>query len=142
MKIKISKMQNQFLFKKAFTYLLLASIFISCNSDNTKDKTPEISKVQVKDSTWYLSQPLIKDIYTADPAAHVFNGKIYVYGSHDIDAGIPEKDDGSHFAMKDYHVLSMDSVGGKVTDNGIALDIKDIPWVGRQLWAPDAAYKN
>ena len=59
MKIKISKMQNQFLFKKAFTYLLLASIFISCNSDNTKDKTPEISKVETKDSTWYLSQPLV-----------------------------------------------------------------------------------
>ncbi|MEJ0057214.1 MAG: family 43 glycosylhydrolase [Bacteroidota bacterium] len=24
----------------------------------------------------------------------------------------------------------------------MALDIKDIPWVGRQLWAPDAAFKN
>lgn len=44
--------------------------------------------------------------------------------------------------MKDYHVLSMDSINGKVTDNGIGLDIKDIPWVGRQLWAPDAAFKN
>ena len=30
----------------------------------------------------------------------------------------------------------------KVTDNGVALDKKDIPWAGRQLWAPDAAYKN
>src|SRR5690606_5295218 len=36
----------------------------------------------------------------------------------------------------------MDSIGGKVTDHGIALDIKDIPWAGRQLWAPDAAYKK
>lgn len=90
----------------------------------------------------YLSQPLITNIYTADPSAHVFNNKIYIYPSHDIDAGIPEKDDGSHFAMKDYHILSLDSVGGKVTDNGVAIDIKDIPWVKRQLWAPDAAYKN
>ncbi len=36
----------------------------------------------------------------------------------------------------------MDSIGGKVTDHGVALDIKDIPWAGRQLWAPDVAFKN
>lgn len=90
----------------------------------------------------YLSQPLIKGIYTADPSAHVFNGKIYIYPSHDIDAGIPENDNGDHFAMRDYHIFSMDNIGGKVTDHGVAIDIKDIPWAGRQLWAPDAAYKN
>jgi Glycosyl hydrolases family 43 len=38
--------------------------------------------------------------------------------------------------------LSMDSIGGEVKDNGVALDIKDIPWAGRQLWAPDAAFAN
>ncbi|HSU49005.1 MAG TPA: glycoside hydrolase family 43 protein, partial [Segetibacter sp.] len=47
-----------------------------------------------------------------------------------------------HFDMKDYHILSMDSPTGKVKDNGVALSVKDIPWAGRQLWAPDAAYKN
>ena len=44
--------------------------------------------------------------------------------------------------MRDYHVLSMDRIGGLVKDNGVALDIKDIPWAGRQLWAPDATVKN
>ncbi|WP_025762536.1 glycoside hydrolase family 43 protein [Dyadobacter tibetensis] len=87
-------------------------------------------------------KPLIKDIYTADPSAHVFDGRIYIYPSHDIEANIAQDDDGSHFDMRDYHVLSMDSIGGKVVDHGVALDIKDIPWAGRQLWAPDAAYKN
>jgi hypothetical protein len=87
-------------------------------------------------------KPLVTNIYTADPSAHVFNGKIYIYPSHDIDAKIPEDDEGAHFAMRDYHVLSLDKIGGTVTDHGIALDIKDIPWAGRQLWAPDAAYKN
>lgn len=90
----------------------------------------------------YLAKPLISSIYTADPSAHVFAGKIYLYPSHDIESGIPENDSGDHFAMCDYHILSMDSVGGKVTDHGVALDIKDIPWAGRQLWAPDAAFKN
>ena len=90
----------------------------------------------------FLNQPLVTDIYTADPSAHVFNGRIFIYPSHDIDAGVKPDDLGSHFAMRDYHVLSMDRVGGKVTDHGVALDIKDVPWAGRQMWAPDAAEKG
>ncbi|HEY5508348.1 MAG TPA: glycoside hydrolase family 43 protein [Paludibacter sp.] len=85
---------------------------------------------------------LVKDLYTADPSAHVFNGKIYIYPSHDIESGIPENDNGDHFDMRDYHVFSMDSIDGEVTDHGVALDVKNIPWAGRQLWAPDAACKN
>jgi hypothetical protein len=88
------------------------------------------------------AQPLVKHIYTADPSAHVFNGKIYIYPSHDTATGVPEDDLGSHFDMKDYHILSMDHVGGKVTDHGVALSIKDVPWAKQQLWAPDAAYAN
>ncbi|NDU96774.1 family 43 glycosylhydrolase [Spirosoma terrae] len=90
-----------------------------------------------------ISQPLVSHIYTADPSAHVFNGKIYIYPSHDIDAkDVREDDEGGHFAMRDYHVLSLDKIGGPVKDNGVALDLKDVPWAGRQLWAPDATYKN
>ena len=89
-----------------------------------------------------ISKPLVSHIYTADPSAHVFNGKIYIYPSHDIESGVPQDDEGGHFDMKDYHILSMDKIGGKVTDHGVALDIKNIPWAGRQLWAPDAAFKN
>jgi Glycosyl hydrolases family 43 len=94
------------------------------------------------DPAKFLTQPIISDIYTADPSAHVFEGRIYVYPSHDFEAGVPQDDLGSHFAMRDYHVLSMDTVGGKVTDHGVALDIKDVPWAGRQMWAPDAAEKG
>ena len=35
-----------------------------------------------------ISQPLVTHIYTADPSAHVFDGKLYIYPSHDIEAGI------------------------------------------------------
>jgi hypothetical protein len=88
------------------------------------------------------SRYLVKDLYTADPSAHVFNGKIYIYPSHDIESGIPENDNGDHFDMRDYHIFSMENIDGAVTDHGVALDIKNIPWAGRQLWAPDAAHKN
>ncbi len=90
----------------------------------------------------FAAKPLVDHIFTADHSAHVFNGRIYIYPSHDIESGTAEDDEGGHFDMKDYHILSMDAIGGKVTDHGVALDIKDIPWAGRQLWAPDAAYAN
>ena len=89
-----------------------------------------------------ISQPLVKHIYTADPSAHVFNGKIYIYPSHDIDAGDAFDDLGSHFAMEDYHIISMDTPDGDATDNGCALHINDVPWATKQMWAPDAAEKN
>ncbi|AUP77896.1 glycoside hydrolase family 43 protein [Flavivirga eckloniae] len=89
-----------------------------------------------------ISQPLVSHMYTADPSAHVFNGKIYIYPSHDIDAGIPFNDNGDHFGMEDYHVISMDSIDSEAVDNGMALHIKDVPWAERQMWAPDAAHKN
>jgi hypothetical protein len=89
-----------------------------------------------------ISKPLIKKIYTADPSAHVFNGKIYIYPSHDIDAGEAFDDLGSHFAMEDYHVISMDSIASEAIDNGIALHVNDVPWAKQQMWAPDATEKD
>ena len=89
-----------------------------------------------------LSAPLVTHIYTADPSAHVFEGRVYVYPSHDIDAGIPFDDDGSHFGMEDYHVLRQDSPQSPAEDCGVALHVRDVPWAQRQMWAPDAAEKD
>ncbi|WP_430818460.1 glycoside hydrolase family 43 protein [Carboxylicivirga caseinilyticus] len=85
---------------------------------------------------------LVDHMHTADPAVHVFNGKIYIYPSHDIESGIPENDNGDHFDMRDYHVFSMDDIDGPVTDHGKVLDVKDVPWAGRQMWDTDVACKN
>ncbi|WP_428999970.1 glycoside hydrolase family 43 protein [Stenotrophomonas rhizophila] len=89
-----------------------------------------------------ISQPLVSHIYTADPSAHVFEGRLYIYPSHDIDAGTPFDDDGGHFGMEDYHVLRMDSPQGEATDCGVALHVRDVPWAEKQMWAPDAACRD
>lgn len=123
--------------------LTCSLLFVSCSENQSAQKTAPTETTKTdSNGKKYLSQPLVSHIYTADPSAHVFNGRIYVYPSHDTATGTPEDDLGSHFNMMDYHILSMDSVGGKVTDHGVALDIKNIPWAGRQLWAPDAAFAN
>jgi len=89
----------------------------------------------------FLSAPLVSHMHTADPSAHVFEGKIYVYPSHDRESGKPAGG-ADQFDMKDYHVFSMDEVGGPVTDHGMALHVDDVPWATRQMWAPDAAHKD
>ncbi len=85
---------------------------------------------------------LVPGAYMADPSAHVFDGKLFIYPSHDWESGVEENDNGDHFNMKDYHVFSMDDIDGKVTDHGVVLDTDRIPWAGRQLWDCDVAEKN
>ena len=89
-----------------------------------------------------ISRPLVTHIYTADPSAHVFDGRLYIYPSHDIEAGIPFNDLGDHFGMQDYHVLRLDSVEGEAVDCGVALHVDDVPWAQRQMWAPDVARRD
>lgn len=98
----------------------------------------EVAKLKAR----AISQPLVEHIYTADPSAHVFDGKIYIYPSHDVEGGIPFNDNGDHFDMRDYHVLSMDSPTSAAVDHGVALDVSDVAWAERQMWAPDAARKD
>lgn len=86
---------------------------------------------------------LIDGIFAADPRAHVYNGKLYIFPSHDIESGIPENDNGDHFDMKDYHVYSLDDPdNGLATDHGVALDVKDVLWGERQMWSNDVAEKE
>ncbi|MFL9843597.1 glycoside hydrolase family 43 protein [Flavobacterium rhizosphaerae] len=135
--------KNNILRAGALTITAITAISLTaCKGEKKEGEDTATVNDTVQEEKKFLTEPLVTDIYTADPSAHVFDGKIYIYPSHDYDAGIAENDNGDHFAMKDYHIFSMDSIGGKVTDHGVALDVKDIPWGGRQLWAPDAAYKN
>lgn len=86
---------------------------------------------------------LVAGDYMADPSAHVFNGRLYIYPSHDWESGIPENDNGDHFNMKDYHVFSLDDVeNGNIIDHGVILRTEDIPWAGRQLWDNDVAFRD
>ena len=81
--------------------------------------------------------PLITTDYYADPSCRVFNGTMYVYGSHDIY-------NTSWYKMRDYHVWSSTN-GVKWTDHGVALDKSNVPWVDQSqdtMWAPDCVYKN
>lgn len=87
---------------------------------------------------------LFPNDYMADPSANVFNGKLYVYPSHDWDSGEAFDDDGGHFQMKDYHVLSIegDPMTAPVTDHGVILDVNEVPWAEKQMWDNDVVEKD
>ena len=91
---------------------------------------------------------LVPDDFMADPSTHVFNGKLFIYPSHDWESGVPENDNGDHFNMKDYHVFSTDDIEAvargekKLEDHGVVLKVEDIPWAGRQLWDCDVQEKD
>ena len=91
---------------------------------------------------------LVPGDYMADPSVHVWNGRLYIYPSHDRQSGIPENDAGDHFAMTGPHVFSTDDLEAVVrgekelTDHGVILRVSDIPWAGRQLWDCDTQEKD
>ncbi len=87
-------------------------------------------------------EPLVRHIFTADPSARVFDDRIYIYPSHDLPHDGEDDDEGGEYIMEDYHVLSMDSPEAECIDNGEALNMKDVPWVGKQMWAPDCVCRD
>ncbi|QDH81637.1 family 43 glycosylhydrolase [Echinicola soli] len=118
---------------------MAAATMMACKSKPVEQDTQDNA-----DSTEvsYLHEPLIQSPYTADPSAHVFEGKIFIYPSHDVESEVEEDDTGGHFNMKDYHVYSMDSPTAEVVDHGKVLDVNEVKWAKRQMWAPDAAERD
>lgn len=86
--------------------------------------------------------PIIHNQFSADPTARVFNGRLYVFPSHDIISPVePER---KWFSMADYHVFSTDNLTDW-TDHGVILSQEQVPWgnpVGYSMWAPDCIEKD
>ena len=87
--------------------------------------------------------PIITDQYTADPSARVFEGRVYVYPSHDTPAG-EGRGRAGWFCMEDYHVFSSANLVDW-TDHGVIVHQDSVPWVNSHayaMWAPDCISRN
>jgi beta-xylosidase len=105
-----------------------------------KERMPKIFSLQILFCivvSSYGQNPIITNIYTADPSAHVWNdGKVWLYPSHDQD------DATNYSSMNGHHVFSSPDLVNW-TDHGIIMHTDSISWARNgYLWAPDAAYKN
>lgn len=85
---------------------------------------------------WFTSKenPIVRHIYTADPAARVFDNRLYVYTSHDEDTA-------QYFDMVDWHVFSTDNLVDWI-DHGAIFGLDRIQWAQKWAWAPDCVSRN
>lgn len=90
----------------------------------------------------YSQNPIINHSFSADSTARVFDGKIYLYPSHDIESPVARLKD--WFCMEDYHVYSSEDLVNWM-DHGVILSQNNVPWVEREsysMWAPDCVFKG
>ena len=86
--------------------------------------------------------PVIRDQYSADPTARVFNNKVYIYPSHDIDSPVDNLKE--WFCMADYHVFSSENLTDW-TDHGVIVSQEHVPWGNPEaysMWAPECVCKD
>ena len=91
----------------------------------------------------FAQNPILQTQFSADPTARVFNGKLYLYPSHDILATEGRGRVG-WFCMEDYHVFSSEDLT-HWADHGVILSQDKVPWVrpdSYSMWAPDCIYRN
>lgn len=99
--------------------------------DFTGAPTPPATTLSYLGLNGVARNPIVGHVFTADPSAKVFEGRVYVYASHDLD-------NQSSYDMRDYHVFSSNDLVNW-QDHGVVLDAADIPWASR-MYAPDAAF--
>ena len=91
----------------------------------------------------FAQNPIIRDQFSADPSARVFEGKVYLYPSHDILA-VEGKGRPGWFCMEDYHVFSSENLTDW-TDHGVIVSQDKVPWTNPTayaMWAPDCIERN
>ncbi|MFY0624869.1 MAG: glycoside hydrolase family 43 protein [Reichenbachiella sp.] len=113
-------------------YILVALVFLSaCTSvgkDQKKSLQPELLKVD--------NNPVIKDIYTADPAAMVYDEVFYLYTGHD------EQQFGQKgFLMNDWYIFSTTDMVNW-TNHGPSLNTNQFEWAKGSAWAAHVVEKN
>lgn len=82
------------------------------------------------------ANPIITDVFTADPAAMVYKGTVYLYTGHDVP---PDKHE--NYAMNDWLIFS--STDMKTWQaHGSPLSVKDFTWAASDAWAGHVIEKN
>jgi len=102
-----------------------------------------ITAILIQSNT-FAQNPIIRNQFTADPSARVFNGKVFVFPSHDIVAPEGKNLRQNWFCMEDYHVFSSENLVDW-TDHGVIVSQYDVVWIDSttySMWAPGCIERN
>lgn len=106
--------------------MLLAALSVVCGAEAKRTITPNNPILKSSDEGF---------IYLADPAAEVFDGRVYVYCSHD------QPNAKNYGSMQDYAIVSSKDLKSW-TNHGVVVKPREFSWADGQMNAPDAAYKD
>lgn len=84
----------------------------------------------------YGTNPIIRNIYTADPAPMVCGDTLYLYTTHDEDVLVND-----FYTMRDWRCFSTKDMV-HWTDHGAVFSLDDISWADDRAWAPQAVERN
>jgi beta-xylosidase len=84
----------------------------------------------------FAANPVIQHMFTADPAALVYNDRVYIYTGHDEAA-----EGHDSFVMRDWHVFSSSDMVNW-TDHGAVLRVSDFSWASADAWAGHCVYRD
>ena len=82
------------------------------------------------------SNPVVTNMFTADPAGLVYNDTMYIFTGHDE---APAGHEG--YIMNDWHIFSSGDMDTWV-DRGAALSIKSFKWARGSAWASQTIERN
>lgn len=88
------------------------------------------------DNKEFHKNPIVTNIYTADPAPMVFEDTLYLYTTHDEDELI-----NNFYTMFDWRCFSTKDMVNW-TDHGCIFSLDDIEWADDRAWAPQAVARN
>jgi len=121
--------------KNTFSIILFFLLITACNTKK-KDEVSVSEKSETLGSEVKINNPIIKDKFTADAAALVYNDKVYLYAGHD------EAENDFHFyKMNEWLVYSSSDM---VTweEHPVPLKTSDFSWASGDAWAAQVIERN
>ncbi len=119
-----------------FALFCACGCFISCqNEDASKQEVlPEGNTPTSVEMS--INNPIIKDVFTADPAAIVHNDTVYLYTGHDI-----APNDLNFYKMEDWLVFSSTNMVDW-NSHPVPLKVSDFKWAKADAWAAQVVERN
>lgn len=121
--------------KNGLIIILFISIITACNS-NRDNKVSVSNNTEQIEKPLKINNPIIKDKFTADAAAIVYNDSVFLYAGHD-----EAPNDFNFYKMNEWLVYSSsDMVNWK--EHPVPLKTTDFSWASGDAWAAQVIERN
>ncbi|WP_116126781.1 glycoside hydrolase family 43 protein [Lewinella sp. IMCC34183] len=100
------------------------------------DDTPETVDASARTAPAEINNPVIRDQYTADPAALVHDGTVYLYTGHD-----EAPNDFNFYRMNDWLVYSSTNMVDW-EEHPVPLSVSDFTWAKADAWAAQVVERD